>query len=669
MNISLGNFTVYDIETDGLLPELTLIHCIVAFTFEDFKLKETKTFRRDRVGPESIESGLAYLEAQDVVAGHNIIWYDQRAKKKLYPNYKEQKHQWDSLALSWYLYPKQFKNGVIINRKKFGLEEWGEEFGIPKVEVTDWQNLTVDEYCARCYRDVEINSRLLLGILEYLLELYDTEQDILRFLAYIQFKMECIREQMEMGLYIDRKRCEEYLADIEKQIAERFEKLQEVMPKVPIKKKITKPKTLFKKDNSLSAAGLRFKELCETNNLNYLNTQEFTAVVGYKEPNAGSPTQIKAWLFSLGWEPITFVERKDTKGNFKSVEQITTEDGELCESITEMIESHPELEELAGLSILKHRKGVFQGFLDESDENGWTAASAQGFTNTLRFKHQKPIANLPKVSKPWGKEIRSLICVPEDSGYVLCGSDMSSLEDTTKQHYMYYFDPEYVMQMRTPGFDPHIDIAVFAQLIHLEDEVFYKDYKKRKEEAEEQKVPFTPTEQEKSRYNFITEIRGNKAKPVNFGGVYGAGPPKMAKMLKSTLEFATMIHTAYWERNKAVKQVESAVVYKELHGQLWLYNPVSRFWYTLRALKDRFSTLNQGTGVYCFDCNLMFIRKQGIKIFLQYHDEWAAPIKKGQEEETKEKLNLAIQQVNDMLKLNVPLGISMDFGLKYSDIH
>lgn len=49
--------------------------------------------------------------------------------------------------------------------------------------------------------------------------------------------------------------------------------------------------------------------------------------------------------------------------------------------------------------------------------------------------------------------------------------------------------------------------------------------------------------------------------------------------------------------------------------------------------------------------------------------EWAAPIKKGQEEETKEKLNLAIQQVNDMLKLNVPLGISMDFGTKYSEIH
>lgn len=127
-------------------------------------------------------------------------------------------------------------------------------------------------------------------------------------------------------------------------------------------------------------------------------------------------------------------------------------------------------------------------------------------------------------------------------------------------------------------------------------------------------------EDQKELFSQINEKRG-QAKVVNFSGVYGAGPPKMAKTLKSTLEFAQNLHTAYWERNKAVKQVESAVVYKELHGQLWLYNPVSRFWYTLRALKDRFSTLNQGTGVYCFDCNLMFIRKQGIKIFLQYHDK------------------------------------------------
>jgi hypothetical protein len=59
-------------------------------------------------------------------------------------------------------------------------------------------------------------------------------------------------------------------------------------------------------------------------------------------------------------------------------------------------------------------------------------------------------------------------------------SDMSGLEDNTKQHYMYYFDPEYVKQMRTPGFDPHIDISVRAKKISYDEGEFYKWYDKKK---------------------------------------------------------------------------------------------------------------------------------------------------------------------------------------------
>lgn len=668
--MKLGDYTIYDIETDGLYEEASQIHCMCLFIHRDFKLVKTLTFRSDGKADGTIEEGLKVLEKEEVVSGHSIMFYDQRVKKKLYPWYTEQKHIWDTLALSWYLYPKQYKEGEIKNRRKFGLEEWGNEFNMPKVEINDWQNLSLDEYCLRCYRDCEINSRLMSNILSYLLELYASEEEILRFLGYIQFKMECAREQMDMKLYVDREKCSEYLVDIEKQIGERYEALQKVLPKTPVMKVFNKPKSLFKADNSLSVVGQRWKDACEKHGYNYLQVSSFKAVASYKEPNAGSPIQIKNWLFDLGWEPITFKDVKNSKGEYNSVPQLNNEDGELCESIMILKENNPAIEELAGLSILKHRKGVFQGFLESSDENGWTFAGIQGLTNTLRFKHQKPIANLPKINKPWGKEIRSLICVPKESGYVLCGSDMSSLEDTTKQHYMYYFDPEYVMKMRTPGFDPHIDIAVFAQLIAPEDEIFYKDYVKRKDEATDKGVEFVCTPEEKSRYNFIHDIRGNKAKPVNFGGVYGAGPPKMAKMLKSTLQFAQMIHSAYWSRNKAVKQVEEAVEYKELYGQLWLYNPVSRFWYSLRALKDRFSTLNQGTGVYCFDTNLMFIRKkEGIKVILQYHDEIGFPVLVGQEQQTREKLNRAIKAANDTLKLNVPLGISIDFGINYAQIH
>lgn len=102
---------------------------------------------------------------------------------------------------------------------------------------------------------------------------------------------------------------------------------------------------------------------------------------------------------------------------------------------------------------------------------------------------------------------------------------------------------------------------------------------------------------------------------------------------------------------------------------MWLFNPVSQFWYSLRFDKDRFSTLNQGTGVYAFDSWIRNVRRKGIKICGQFHDEHIAPVLKGNEEAHKGKLLLAIDETNNELQLNVKLGISIDFGHSYSEIH
>jgi hypothetical protein len=154
---------------------------------------------------------------------------------------------------------------------------------------------------------------------------------------------------------------------------------------------------------------------------------------------------------------------------------------------------------------------------------------------------------------------------------------MSSLEDTTKQHYMYFYDPDYVTQMRVPGFDPHLDIAVLSGML-------------TPEQVNEHKL-FEATHGEQG--TSYKKVR-SKAKVVNFSGIYGAGPPKIALTTGMSLEDATLLHKIYWERNKSVKQVVNDTVYKEVRGQMWLYNPVSGFWYSLRQPKDRFSTLNQG---------------------------------------------------------------------------
>src|SRR5699024_99673 len=83
------------------------------------------------------------------------------------------------------------------------------------------------------------------------------------------------------------------------------------------------------------------------------------------------------------------------------------------------------------------------------------------------------------VFKFYGEQIRGSIIAPDEDS-VLCGSDMASLEDTTKQHYMYFFDPDYVTQMRIPGFDPHLDIAILANMMTPEQSAAHKLYSNTK---------------------------------------------------------------------------------------------------------------------------------------------------------------------------------------------
>jgi len=109
--------------------------------------------------------------------------------------------------------------------------------------------------------------------------------------------------------------------------------------------------------------------------------------------------------------------------------------------------------------------------------NGYVKAEIAGLTNTLRFKHKKPLVNLPGVDKPWGKEVRGCLVAPE--GYVLCGADMTSLEDTTKRHFIHPYDPEFVKEMSREDFDPHLKLAVMAGVITEDEYKFYVWYKEQ----------------------------------------------------------------------------------------------------------------------------------------------------------------------------------------------
>jgi DNA polymerase I-like protein with 3'-5' exonuclease and polymerase domains len=175
-----------------------------------------------------------------------------------------------------------------------------------------------------------------------------------------------------------------------------------------------------------------------------------------------------------------------------------------------------------------------------------------------------------------------------------------------------------------------------------------------------------PEEEQKKLFSKLKSIR-TKAKMVNFSALYKVGKATLARNSGLKLSEAAKLLKIYWTRNKAILDVENSLKIKEIGDQKWLLNPVSNFWYSLRNDKDKFSTLNQGTAVYAFDQWVYFVRKEGIKIALQMHDEIL--FNTLDKEKTTKSLDIAMDKVNDKLKLNIKVGCSIEYGNSYSTVH
>ena len=262
----------------------------------------------------------------------------------------------------------------------------------------------------------------------------------------------------------------------------------------------------------------------------------------------------------------------------------------------------------------------------------------------------KPITCLPGVDKPYGEEVRGCLICPE--GYELVGSDMAALEDRTKQHYMFPHDPDYVAKMMEDGYCPHVDIAVLAGYLDEEQELRHRTESFLNKEDK-----------------YIIKAGRKAAKPVNYGGVYGQKPQGLARETGMPLKQAKELYDIYWERNWSVEVIANEQIVIKANGKKWLKNPVSGFLYNLRTDKDRFSTLNQGTGVYCFDMWVEEIKKSGMPVVGQMHDEIIGLVKLGYRDRVKTIIDNAMDKTNEKLQLNRELGCDVQFNTTYAGIH
>ena len=612
---------VFDVEANGLLDKATKIHCL-SYTSDG---KDYKTIF-------DYSDMCDLILSQHGLVGHNIIRYDVPLIEKIL-GIKIKARLFDTLPMSWVL---------NLTRSKHGLESFGEDFGIPKPQINDWHNLTNEEYAHRCTEDVKINWCLWQDLLKRFMFLYKSKSELDKFFRYLEFKMDCAAAAEKVGWKLDVELAQKCVADLTKQKADKEAELISVMPKRKVTTKKSRPKNCFRKDGTASAHGQRWFDLLQENGLPLHFDGEVEVIKKWEDPNPNSTDQVKDWLYSLGWEPCTFKYVKEDDGSERTIPQVR-KDGELTDSVKLIAETNPTVEVLEGLTVMQHRLGIFQGFID-CEQDGYVRAEIDGLTNTLRFKHKKPLVNLPGVDRPWGKEIRGCLTAP--TGYVLCGADMTSLEDTTKRHYMQPYDPNYVHEMSQKGFDPHLDLAKHAGEIKQSDIDAYN----------------------RNERDDLKAMRKNY-KVVNYSATYGVGAAKLSRTTGMVVQQAQALLDAYWKRNWSVKKFSEDQTIRQINGEMWVQNPVSGFWHSLRYEKDVFSTLNQSTGAYCFDKWVAYYRTRRPNIIGQFHDESINLVKEGEQNEHSDALNWAIEKLNQELKLNVDLGIDIQYGQRYSDVH
>lgn len=439
---------VFDCEGNSLTP--TKFHCL---SYQDGDTIKSFTKQKDMA---------LWLLDQERLVGHNIILWDIPQLERVL-EIEVKAELVDTLGLSWYLYP---------SKKVHGLEDWGEHFHVPKPLIADWENLPLEEYVHRCETDVAINVRLLDKQMDYLSRLYETDDPLsLPIVRYLSFKLSCAKDQEDSRWKLDREHCLKTIDVLTPLIEDKREVLASVMPKVDKWRDKHPPAKPFKKDGSLSASGVSWRTLLDERGLPTTHNLPVPVLTDQIAPNPGSPVQRKAWLFSLGWEPETFKEEKDDDGKIRKIPQVKLVNSpDLCPSVIRLIDDYPEVAHLEGLSMMEHRIGLLNGFLRDVDDEGFLKARISGFTNTLRFKH-KEIVNVPGSDKPFGEELRA--CFIARGGYELAGCDMASLESTTKRHYMFPYDPEYVEEMSQPDFDEHLSLAVYNNAITADEERFY----------------------------------------------------------------------------------------------------------------------------------------------------------------------------------------------------
>lgn len=438
---------VFDAETDGLLHEVTRVHCIVV---QNPDTGQVWKFRRNK-RENTIEKVFALLDDAEIIIGHNIVAYDVPMLELLF-GWQPKALLRDTLVLARLLFPDQkdkdfrlFEQGKI-DGKLIGthkLEAWGQRLGMFKGEYskireeeakakgilpgTDamrlyvWGTWTEDmeEYC-----EGDVAVTCLLWQMINARECSDTA-------VYVQHRLaDLMARQQENGFMFDVENGQKLADELVIERERLCDKLSVEFPgRFTAKKTMETPPIgrcasgdiaefpdfgiLDEDIDTIRWWGVpefrakespKWKEPLKTR---YLEGSWSTPIV-WQEFNPRSRPQITKRLQELGWEPED--EDYTEKGNVKANDVI----------LRRICVEFPVAEVLADLMALNKLMGQLadgsQAWLKQVDEAGFI----HGYVNpcgavTTRATHSFP--NLAQVPAVKGKKVKVSALTAPDPNY------------------------------------------------------------------------------------------------------------------------------------------------------------------------------------------------------------------------------------------------------------
>lgn len=409
----------FDIETDGLLDNVTKGHCLVIIDDQN----NITGYR-----PSDFKKGamrlIAALKDGESLCGHNIINYDIPALAKLYPDFRikrEWRHQvYDTLVLARLICGNiedtdhaRVRNGTmpakLIGRQS--LKAWGYRLGELKGtygEQEDAWNSFSEEMLSYCVQDVTVTKKLYA----YLMRI-GAPQKAIELEHQAQWLMS---KQERNGFCFDVEKALKLQEVLACRYAVLSSQLTDAVPQIP--DKVFVPK----RDNKR------------------LGYKAGVPIQRYKDFNPSSRQQI-LWVLEnqfhyLPENPDLYDEEKlkmdgDTFKFIKTDEAAPAELRELAGVFEEYLMVNKRLGQLVtgNQAWLKHLKadGRIHGSVNPCG------------TVTGRATHANPnVAQVPHVGSPYGAECRELFCAPKD--WYEVGVDACGLELRCLAHYLYPYD-------------------------------------------------------------------------------------------------------------------------------------------------------------------------------------------------------------------------------------